>query len=123
MQRAILLIDHGSRLDAANAVVERIAEALRRRDGDTAVEVAHLELAEPDCAQALQRCVAAGAREVILVPYFLTPGRHTTRDLPELIEAARAAHPELVLRLAEPLGFDEHLVELVAARAAAARQV
>lgn len=120
MQRAILLVDHGSRLDAANQLLERIAAALRRRVGDTPVEVAHLELASPTLAEALERCAAAGAREVVVVPYFLAPGRHTSRDIPRMVDEVRAAHPGLRVRLAEPLGFDERLVELVADRADAA---
>jgi len=120
MQRAILLVDHGSRLEAANLLLERIADALRRRDGGATVEIAHMELAPPTLSEALERCLAAGAREVVVVPYFLGPGRHTSRDIPRLVDETRALHPELRVHLAEPLGFDERLVELVADRAAAA---
>ena len=81
-----------------------------------------MELAAPTLAEALERCVSAGADEVVVVPYVLTPGRHTTGDIPRLVEEARAAHPNVAVRLAEPLGFDERLVELVAARAQAARE-
>jgi sirohydrochlorin ferrochelatase len=118
--RAILLVDHGSRVDAANEVLERIAATLRRRLPDRLVAVAHMELAEPNLADALAHCTAAGVREVVVCPYFLGPGRHTTGDIPRLVEEARAAHPELRVAIAEPLGFDERLVDVVLARVEAA---
>ena len=117
MSRAILLVDHGSRRDEANAVLEEIAAGVRRRRPDALVEVAHMEQAPPSLAAALARCAERGARDVVVCPYFLGPGRHTTRDIPRLVEEARAAHPELRVRVAAPLGFDEHLVDVVLARA------
>jgi sirohydrochlorin ferrochelatase len=120
VSRAILLVDHGSQLDAANAVLDEIAEGVRRRRRDTIVEVAHMELAKPSLAESLARCAARGASEVVVCPYFLGPGRHTSRDIPQLVEDARAAHPKLRVSMAEPLGFDERLVDLVLARADAA---
>ena len=115
MSRAILLVDHGSQLDAANALLDEIADGVRRRR-DAIVEVAHMELAKPSLAEGLARCAARGAREVVVCPYFLGPGRHTSRDIPRLVEEARAAHPGLRVSVAEPLGFDERLVDLVLAR-------
>ncbi len=120
--RAILLVDHGSRVTDANAVLERIADGVRRARPDAIVEAAHMELAEPSLADALERCAARGAREVVVCPYFLGPGRHTSDDIPRLVERARAAHPGLRVAVADPLGFDERLVELVLARADAASE-
>ncbi len=120
MSRAILLVDHGSQLDAANALLDEIADAVRRRRRDAIVEVAHMELAKPSLAEGLARCAARGAREVVVCPYFLGPGRHTSRDIPRLVDDARAAHPDLRISVADPLGFDERLVDLVLARADAA---
>ena len=121
MTRAILLVDHGSQLDAANALLDEIADGVRRRRRDAIVEVAHMELAKPSLAEGLARCAARGAREVVVCPYFLGPGRHTSRDIPRLVEESRAAHPELRVSVAEALGFDERLVDLVLARADAAQ--
>ena len=120
MTRALLLVDHGSQLVEANRVLDQIADALRRRLRDAIVEVAHMELAEPSLAAGLERCAARGAREVVVCPYFLVPGRHTSRDIPQLVERAHAAHPELRVRVAAPLGFDEQLVDVLLARADAA---
>jgi sirohydrochlorin ferrochelatase len=107
---AVVLIDHGSREPAANAVVEELAEALRQRLPGP-VEVAHLELAPPDLAAAVARCVGRGAREVVVVPFFLAPGRHSAKDIPALAEAAAARHPGVPVRVAPPLGAHPALVE------------
>ncbi|MBX3269149.1 MAG: hypothetical protein KF729_02740 [Sandaracinaceae bacterium] len=114
--RAVLLVDHGSRSAAANRVVEDVACALRERYG-AYVAVAHMELAPPTVAEAVATCVAAGATHVVAVPYFLGPGRHTTRDLPRLVGEAVAGHPGLTYELADPFGADARIVALVAARA------
>ncbi len=116
MSRAILLVDHGSQYAPANDLLDRIADAVRARLRGAIVEVAHMELAEPSLAAGLARCAARGAGEVVVCPYFLGPGRHTTRDIPQLVEQARAAHPALRVRVAEPLGFDERLVDVLLAR-------
>ncbi len=116
MSRAILLVDHGSQLSEANELLDRIADAVRARLRGAIVEVAHMELAEPTLAAALERCAARGASEVVVCPYFLGPGRHTSRDIPQLVERARAAHPALRVRVAAPLGFDERLVDVLLAR-------
>jgi sirohydrochlorin ferrochelatase len=118
--RALLLVDHGSQLPEANRVLDRIADAVRARVPHAIVEVAHMELAEPSLAAGLARCAERGAREVVICPYFLGPGRHTSRTIPERVAEARAAHPGLHVRMAEPLGFDERLVEVLLARADAA---
>ena len=120
MTRAILLVDHGSQLPEANRVLDRIADAVRARLPGAIVEVAHMELAEPSLAAGLEQCAAKGAGEVVVCPYFLGPGRHTSRDIPRLVEHARAAHPALRVRVAAPLGFDDRLVDVVLARVDAA---
>jgi sirohydrochlorin ferrochelatase len=116
LKPAILIVDHGSRRPDANALVDRLAERVRCRLPDRVVQVAHMELAEPTVAQGLAACAAAGASEVIVHPYFLGPGRHTTRSIPQLVEEAARAHTGLRIRITEPLGLHESLVDVVLAR-------
>jgi sirohydrochlorin ferrochelatase len=115
--KALLLIAHGSRKPEANADLEYVADAMRVRGRYPVVRVAYLELAEPTIAAGGAACVAAGAAEVILLPYFLSAGVHVRDDL----EAARAdlaaAHPRVRFRLAEPLGRHPRLLDVVEERA------
>jgi len=119
--RAIVLVDHGSRRAEANAVVEEVAAALRERLGGAVVEVAHLELAPPDVGEAVARCVARGAAEVLVQPFFLAPGRHGASDLAALAAAAAARHPGVSVRVGEPLGAHPRVVDAVLDRISGAR--
>lgn len=82
------------------------------------VEPAYLELAEPSISDAIDAAVEQGARTIRLVPHFLGPGNHVAVDIPEIVEAARTRHPGVELELAEYLGADPGLVELLASRVA-----
>jgi sirohydrochlorin ferrochelatase len=120
--RAIVLVDHGSRRAEANAQLEALAERLREREPGTLVVTAHLEVAQPDIAAALALCASAGAREVVVLPWFLAPGRHTAEDIPRAVAAARERLPSLCVRIGEPLGLDTRLVDVALARIADARE-
>jgi sirohydrochlorin ferrochelatase len=116
---AIVLVDHGSREATANAVVEDVAAALRARLPGRIVEVAHLELAAPGIPEAIARCVARGAREIVVQPFFLAPGRHSGRDVPRLVDEAAVRHPGVSIALGEPLGAHPALVDALLDRISA----
>jgi sirohydrochlorin ferrochelatase len=114
---ALLLIAHGSREETANADLHHLAAELRRRGEFTIVEASFLELAEPDIDAAAAKCVEQGVARVVLVPYFLSAGRHVRRDLTAARDRLAARYPRVEFRLAEPLGRHPLLLEVVAERA------
>ncbi|MEZ4336264.1 MAG: CbiX/SirB N-terminal domain-containing protein [Sandaracinaceae bacterium] len=114
--RAVLLIDHGSRRDDANRVVEQVAEQLRAAH-DVPIEIAHMEIAAPTIADGVAACVRAGATQIVAVPYFLGPGRHASDDLPRLVTEAVARYPGVSAEVTSPFGADARIVALVAERA------
>lgn len=116
---ALLLIAHGSRHAEANADLVWLAGELAEGDYCAAVP-AYLELAEPDIATGAERCVAAGARRVILVPYFLSAGVHVRRDLEAQRKALGLRFPDVQFLLTEPLGRDPLLAAVVRRRIAEA---
>ena len=113
MKRAILLVDHGSRLPEANARLEEIAEQIRSRVPDRVVAVAHLELAKPDIAEGIDSCVAIGATRIVVHPYFLGPGRHTTDDIPAQVKCAAENHPDIQILISESLGGHDALIDVI----------
>jgi sirohydrochlorin ferrochelatase len=115
---AILLVDHGSRQPEANAQLEEIAQRIRAREPGRIVVAAHMEIAEPSIEAGIDACVAAGAREIVVHPYLLAPGRHSTRDIPSLAADAARRHPGVDVRVSDPLGVHEKLVDVVLERVA-----
>ncbi|PRW60575.1 sirohydrochlorin ferrochelatase-like isoform X1 [Chlorella sorokiniana] len=79
-----------------------------------------MELAEPTIAQAVARCAAAGAQRVVIAPYFLSRGRHVQQDIPSLAAEAAAANPGVECVVAEPIGIDSLMAQLVENRVQAA---
>ena len=118
--RAVVLVDHGSREREANRQLAAIAAALRRRLPARRIATAHLSLAAPTLPDAIDALAARGTREIVVMPYFLAPGRHATRDVPRLAREAGARHPGVRIRVAKPLGVHAGLVAAVAARVGAA---
>ena len=113
---AVLLIAHGSRRPEANADLEHVAEALRVQGGFVHVQPAYLELCEPDIVAGGAICVAAGARRVVLLPYFLSAGMHVTEDLTAARDELARRHSGVEFLLAEPLGRHPLLIDVVADR-------
>ena len=118
MRMGVIIVDHGSRSAEANGLVQEVAAAFARRFAARyeIVEPAHMEIAEPSIATAYARCVERGARRIIVVPYFLGPGKHWTEDIPRLTAQAAGGFPGTCYHIAPCLGPDEKLVELLEKR-------
>ena len=114
---ALILVDHGSRFPEANEMLAELAELVRGLADGAEVRYAHMELAEPTIRQAFEACVKAGATQVIVHPYFLSPGRHSTRDIPRLVAEAARAFPNVQYCVTEPLGVHPKIGEVVLERA------
>jgi sirohydrochlorin ferrochelatase len=120
MKRALLIVDHGSSREESNLLVREIARMMQRRFDLGIVHYAHMERGEPTIEQGFDACVAEGAEEVIVQPYFLAPGRHVTIDIPHLVKNAANRHPGVAFRITEPLGIHPKLGEVILDRIAQA---
>lgn len=116
MTRAILLVDHGSRVPEANETLRAVADLLRQISGIEIVCHAHMEIARPSIEEGVEACVQAGADEIIVHPYFLVPGRHSTGDIPRMVEDAARRFPGLRVVITEPLGIHPKICEVIMER-------
>jgi sirohydrochlorin ferrochelatase len=111
----IIIVDHGSRLDQSNRLLEELAAQFAKRFAQryAIVEPAHMELAEPTIATAFGRCVERGARRVVVCPFFLGPGKHWTQDIPRLTAEAAAKFSGVQFHVAPTLGIDDLMLQLL----------
>jgi len=117
--KAILLVDHGSQRSEANEMMDCMANLVQTMAGpDIIVRYAHMELAEPSIQAGVQSCVAAGATELVVFPYMLSPGKHSTGDIPRMVAEATKPFSDLAVRVTSAFGVHEKLAEVILGRAA-----
>ncbi|MFN8525185.1 MAG: sirohydrochlorin chelatase [Chloroflexota bacterium] len=118
---AVLLIAHGSRDEAAREEYLRIRQALADRLEQSTVEFAVLEFPDsgalPSIAEGWRRCVASGATDVVVLPFFLFPAGHVREDVPAELRDALRSTQGAALRLLPPLGPAEELLDVIVTRA------
>lgn len=115
MKRAIIIVDHGSKREAANRMLEDMADLLRKQTSDR-VYAAHMDLAAPSVEEAFDMAVADGADFVFIFPYFLSPGRHSREDIPWMCAEAARKHPHVTWHCSGPVGLDPVMADLILGR-------
>lgn len=116
--KAILLVDHGSRKREANDMLTCMANLVQSMAGSSViVRHAHMELSEPSITAGYDNCVDAGATDITVFPYMLSPGRHSTADIPRLVAEASRSHPAVKFSVKPAFGVHEKLAEIILGRA------
>jgi sirohydrochlorin ferrochelatase len=116
--KGILIVDHGSQKREANEMLGSVADLIQRMAGpEVVVRYAHMELAQPDIAAGFSSCVQSGATDVTVFPYMLSPGRHSTADIPRMVANVAKAFPNVSFSVTPAFGLHEKLAEVVLERA------
>jgi len=114
MNRAIVLIAHGSRDALWRSPIEAVRARTQALLPHCVVRCAYLELCPPDVAQTVAELAAAAVTRITLLPLFLGAGRHVREDLPRQVQVLAASYPHVQLHLCPPVGEDERLIALLA---------
>lgn len=118
--KALVLFAHGARAASWAAPFERLRDLTAQQRPDCTVTLSFLELMTPSLPDEAARLVAAGVREIVIVPVFLGQGGHLLRDLPLLLDALRAAYPQVRLSTVPAVGEDPGVLAAMAAYCSAA---
>ncbi len=106
----LLLVAHGSRREASNEEVRQLAAKMGTLDHDfDGVCSAFLELAEPLIPDGIREVITQGAKEVVVLPYFLSAGRHVVTDVPAEVDSVRSEFPDVKITMAPYLGISESI--------------
>jgi sirohydrochlorin ferrochelatase len=114
---AIVVVDHGSKREAANKTLNDVIAIIRGRSSTVPIYGAHMELASPTISDAFRTAVERGANHIIVVPFFLAPGRHVSSDIPALVSHAAQSHPGVTFDVRSPIGTHPAIADLVIERA------
>lgn len=103
---ALIALAHGSRDPRSVATITALTEAVACMRPDLRVEPAFLDLAVPSLQQSVDRLVAEGHAEIVVVPLLLSEAYHATEDVPAAIAAAEARHEGVRVRVTKVLGLE-----------------
>lgn len=116
--KALVLIAHGSRREASNEEVRELATELARQNSDfDEVYSGFLELAEPSIPDSIRQAAASGATEIVILPYFLSAGRHVVKDIPAEIDSVRDELSGVMINVAPYLGSAKEIPQVLIAQA------
>ena len=88
----LLLVGHGSKLPYSKELLVEIAEKIKAKGEFENIEIGLMEFNEPSIPTALKKIIAAGSKKIIVVPVFLAPGTHTTKDIPTILGLLKEDH-------------------------------
>ncbi len=118
MTPPLIAVAHGSRDPRSARVVTAAVAAIRARRPDLDVRLCFLDLTAPSVDQVVDAVAAEGHSTAVVVPLLLGSAFHARVDLPGILTAARARHPQLTLVQSDVLGHDRRLVSAVRERIA-----
>lgn len=117
MKSGYIVLAHGSNasVSEANRIAFEITAILRQKSKDALIETAILnrDSGLPGIEEGVERLVAAGAAEVIIAPLFLSGGMHIRSGIPDEMARLQARYPGVSIRMAEPLGADPRLADIL----------
>jgi sirohydrochlorin ferrochelatase len=113
--KALIIVAHGSRKASSNEEVMSLGDKVESLLSEhyMCVMTAFLEFTSPSLEESIFSCVEKGANEIFILPYFLAPGNHVTRDIPAAVEKMQASHPNVKLVLQEHIGSVSGMITLL----------
>lgn len=105
-----ILLSHGSKVKESNDANQKIVEILRSAIEN--IELAFLELTEPDFESAVKNLKASNVKFITVLPLFLAPGKHVIEDVPQLASKFSKEY-EIEIRVLEHIGAKSEYIELI----------
>lgn len=105
-----ILLSHGSKVQASNDASKDVLEKLRQNIKN--IELAFLELSEPDFEEAVKNLKTAGVSVITVLPLFLAPGKHVREDVPELASACSEKY-DIKIDILEHIGANSAYVKMI----------
>src|SRR5215212_3450226 len=113
MNAGLVLFAHGSRDPQWAEPFREIQRKVISGKPELAVELAFLEVMQPDLHVAANRLVTRGKTRVIIAPLFMAQGAHLKRDLATLVGQLQQRHPGVEFDILPALGETTVVIDAV----------
>ncbi|MCP8323344.1 MAG: precorrin-8X methylmutase [Candidatus Methylarchaceae archaeon HK02M2] len=116
-QVGLVLVGHGSKLPHSKDTLEKLAKIVQGMQKFKIVEVSFMMRNKPSLQEAIKNVIDKGAKKVVVIPVFLTRGKHTEDDIPFILnsnlETDKFPSKEIEIIYGEPLGPDKRIAEII----------
>ncbi|MCB2300330.1 sirohydrochlorin chelatase [Clostridium tagluense] len=110
--KSILVVGHGSRSKDALEVFNKVLDNFKLKVEDN-VEGCFMELCAPNIPDTIDIMYKNGARNIVVVPYFLFCGIHIKDDIPGILKEVKAKYVDLKISLARPIGYNKIIADIL----------
>ncbi|MFT4299501.1 MAG: CbiX/SirB N-terminal domain-containing protein [Aeromicrobium sp.] len=113
---ALIALAHGSRDPRSARTITALTEMVACMRPDLRVAPAFLDHCDPSLEAVVDRLVAEGHSEIVVVPLLLTEAYHAKYDVPAVVAAAEARHQGLRIQTTDVLGIEGALFKVLDTR-------
>lgn len=113
---AILYICHGSRVQSAVHSAINFVKKVQEQIHCQIQEICFIELADPSIYEGLHTCIQRGATSITVLPVLLLSANHAKIDIPIEIGTFQKRFPKIEIKIGNPIGIHENMIELVKKR-------
>ena len=113
VMKALILFGHGARDSRWREPFDRLVQLWQAQHPETLVQVAFLELMEPNLEGAIANLANAGAMDVVVVPVFFGQGGHLRNDFPVLLASCQEKFPKMNLSATPAVGEDLAVLQAI----------
>ena len=110
---ALIALAHGSRDPRSADTITALTELVTCMRPDLRVEPAFLDLSSPRFEDVVDRLVAEGHQEIVVVPLLLTEAYHAKIDVPGAVETAAARHQDILIKATNVLGVESAFFDVL----------
>ncbi len=109
----LILFSHGSLLCGSDQTLLDHVNQIRSHGSFDHVAPGFMNYSSPTFDDAVSETVALGIKRIVVVPYFLVPGKFVRVDLPKYIASSRAQYPDVEFIVADSIGADSRLANIL----------
>ena len=114
--KSIIVVAHGSRSKESNDLFFEIVDKLKERLEKPSIEGCFMEISKPSIDDKIEEMYEIGLRDFTILPYFMSPGVHIKRDIPEILKQAKKKYGDIEIEIAQPIGYHDKLIDILKER-------
>lgn len=102
--KATIMLLHGSKDPSWLEPFLELRDKVAIGAPGASVAFACLQFGSPTLEQAIEELAAQGIRQIAVVPVFISTRGHVAKDVPGLVESAKARYPQIKITASRAVG-------------------